>query len=49
MVNDELERMMAQRHKNFVLFDFNDKKVPCIILEETRFGNIMKSVAEKHF
>ena len=45
MEDNELERLLSQRHKDFVLFDFNDKKVPCIILDETRFDNIMKSVA----
>ncbi len=45
MINDELEKLLSQRHRDFILFDFNDKKVPCIILDETRFDNIMKSVA----
>ena len=47
MVNEELERLLSERHKDFILFDFNGKKVPCVILEETRFDNIMKSVAGK--
>ena len=47
MVNEELERLLSERHKDFTLFDFNGKKVPCVILEETRFDNIMKSVAGK--
>jgi hypothetical protein len=45
MVNEELEKLLAQRHKDFTVFDFNEKKVPCIILEEKRFDDIMKSVA----
>src|SRR5947209_14166057 len=45
MIDSELEKMLSQRHKEFVLFDLNDKKVPCIILEETRFDNIMRYVA----
>src|SRR5689334_8921060 len=45
--NSEIDRLLAQRHKDFTVFDFNDKKVPCIILEEARFDNIMKSVAGK--
>ena len=47
MVNNELDRLLTQRHKDFTVFDFNGKKVPCIILEEARFDNIMKSVAGK--
>src|SRR5713226_6819263 len=45
MENNELERLLAQRHKDFTVFDFNGKKVPCIVLKEARFDNIMKSVA----
>ncbi|TLX94454.1 MAG: hypothetical protein E6K91_06080 [Thaumarchaeota archaeon] len=45
MENNELDRLLTQRHKDFTVFDFNGKKVPCIILEE--FDDIMKSVAGK--
>ncbi|OLD29739.1 MAG: hypothetical protein AUI62_02320 [Thaumarchaeota archaeon 13_1_40CM_2_39_7] len=45
MEDNELERLLSQRHKDFVLFDFNDTKVPCIIIQEARFDGIMKSVA----
>ena len=45
MENNELERLLSERHKDFTLFDFNDTKVPCIIIQEARFDNIMNSVA----
>jgi hypothetical protein len=45
MANDEFERLLSQRHKDITLFDFDGKKVPCIILDEKRFDTMMKSIA----
>ncbi|MGI0086512.1 MAG: hypothetical protein ACREBI_00930 [Nitrosotalea sp.] len=47
MTDSELEELLAQRHKDVTLFDFDGKKVPCIIMEEKRFDDIMKVVAGK--
>ena len=47
MSNDELERLLARTHRDITLFDYNDTKVPCIILEEKRFDDIMKTIAGK--
>ena len=47
MVDTELEELLAQRHKDVTLFDFEGKKVPCIIMEEKRFDDIMKAIAGK--
>lgn len=47
MVDTELEELLAQRHKDVTLFDFEGKKVPCIIMEEKRFDEIMKTIAGK--
>ena len=47
MSNDELERLLAKTHKEVTLFDYNGIKVPCIILEEKRFDDIMKIIAGK--
>ncbi len=47
MSNEELDRLLALAHKDVTLFDYNGTKVPCIILEEKRFENIMKAVAGK--
>ena len=47
MSNDELERLLARTHKDVTLFDYNGVKVPCIILEEKRFDDIMKIIAGK--
>lgn len=47
MSNDELDRLLVRAHKDVTLFDYNGIKVPCIILEEKRFDNIMKTIAGK--
>jgi hypothetical protein len=47
MADSELEELLAQRHKDVTLYDFEGKKVPCIIMEERRFDEIMKAIAGK--
>jgi hypothetical protein len=47
MSNDEFEHLLARTHKDVTLFDYNGIKVPCIILEEKRFDDIMKIIAGK--
>lgn len=47
MGESELDSLLAQRHKDFTLFDFEGKKVPCIILGEKRFDEIMRAIAGK--
>ena len=47
MSNDELNSLLARAHKDVTLFDYNGTKVPCIILEEKQFDNIMKTIAGK--
>jgi len=47
MSNDEFERLLTRTHRDVTLFDYNEIKVPCIILEEKRFDDIMKIIAGK--
>ncbi len=47
MGDSELDRLMAQRHRDFTLFDFEGRKVPCLIMEEARFDELMKAIAGK--
>ena len=47
MTESELDKLLAQVHKAVTLFEFEGKKVPCIIIEEKRFDEIMKSIAGK--
>lgn len=45
MTNDELQRLLANVHKGITLFDYDGTKVPCIIFEEKKFDNIMKTIS----
>jgi len=47
MADSELEELLAQRHRDVTLYDFEGKKVPCIIMEERRFDEIMKAISGK--
>lgn len=47
MANAELEKFLSERHKEVTLFDFEGKKVPCIIMNDKKFENIMKTIAGK--
>ena len=47
MASEELEKFLSQRHKDITLFDFEGKKVPCIIVDGKKFDDIMKTIAGK--
>ncbi len=47
MINDELERLLNNVHKEITIFDYEGTKVPCIIFEEKKFDDIMKTVVGK--
>jgi hypothetical protein len=47
MANEELDKFLLERHKDVTLFDFEGKEVPCIILDEQKFDNVMKNIAGK--
>ena len=47
MANEELDKFLAQRHKDVTLFDFEGKQVPCIILDDEKFRSIMKTIVGK--
>ncbi|MGI0017866.1 MAG: hypothetical protein ACREA1_04090 [Nitrosotalea sp.] len=47
MASEELEKFLLERHKDVTLFDFEGKKVPCIILDEKKFDIMMKAIAGK--
>ena len=46
-MDEELEKFLSQRYKNVGLFDFEGKKVPCIILDKEKYDNIMNAIAGK--
>ncbi|MDE1728038.1 hypothetical protein [Candidatus Nitrosotalea okcheonensis] len=47
MVNNELEELLLQRHKDVTLFDFEGKQVPCIVVPGQKFDDVMKVIAGK--
>jgi len=46
-MSDELKKLLDQVHDGITTFDFDGKNVPCIIIEEKKFDEIMKRVAGK--
>ena len=44
---EELEKFLKQVHEGITIFDFDGKPVPCIILEEKKYDEIMSKVAGK--
>ena len=46
-MSDELEKLIAQSHEDVTTFDFDEKVVPCIILEEKKYDEIISKVAGK--
>ncbi|MFQ5572831.1 MAG: hypothetical protein ACE5EJ_01125 [Nitrosopumilaceae archaeon] len=47
MSQDEMKKLLARVHPEITSFDYNKSKVPCIILSEQRYLEIMKKVAGK--
>ena len=46
-MSDELEKLIAQSHDDVTIFDFDGKNIPCIILEEKKYDEILSKVAGK--
>ena len=46
-MTDELEKLIAESHEDVTLFDFEGNDVPCIILEEKKYDDIISNVAGK--
>ncbi len=47
MSQDEMKKLLEKVHPEITSYDFNNSKVPCIILSEQRYLEIMKKVAGK--
>jgi hypothetical protein len=45
MSKDELNELLSKVHKSVTVFNYNGNKVPCIILTERRFSEIMDKIA----
>ncbi|MBS3921943.1 MAG: hypothetical protein KGZ37_02180 [Nitrosarchaeum sp.] len=46
-MSDELKKLYEQVHDGVTTFDFEGKDVPCIILEERKYDEIISKVAGK--
>jgi len=46
-MDDELKKLMDRVHVGITSFNYNGTKVPCVILAEKRFDEIMAKVAGK--
>ena len=46
-MSDELEKLLEQVHQEITIFDFDGKPVPCIILEEKKYDEILSKIAGK--
>ena len=47
MSKDELNDLLSRVHKSVTVFNYNGNNVPCIILTERRFSEIMERIAGK--
>jgi len=45
MSADELNKLLERVHKSVTVFKYNNNNVPCIILTERRFSDIMSEIA----
>ncbi len=45
MSEDEMNKLLAKVHKSITVFNYNSNDVPCIILTERRFSEIMNKIA----
>ena len=46
-MSDELEKLLEQVHQEITVFDFDGKPVPCIILDEKKYDEILSKIAGK--
>ncbi len=46
-MSDELEKLLEQVHQGITIFDFDEKSVPCIILEEKKYDELLEKIAGK--
>jgi hypothetical protein len=44
---EELKKLLQQFHDGVTIFDFDGKSVPCIILEERKYDELLSKVAGK--
>ena len=47
MLDDEMKKLLSRVHQSITVFNYNGNNVPCIILSEKRFFEIMEKIAGK--
>ena len=47
MSNEEMKRLLEKVHQGITTFDYNSSQIPCIVLHEQRYLEIMREVAGK--
>ena len=47
MSNDEMKKLLERVHEGITTFSYNGTDIPCIVLAEKRFDEIMQKVAGK--
>lgn len=47
MSQDEFNKLLARVHKSVTVFNYNGNNVPCIIIGEKKFSEIMEKIAGK--
>ena len=44
-MSDELERLLGQVHDGVTTFDFDGREVPCIVIGETQYDQLLSKIA----
>jgi hypothetical protein len=47
MIDDEMKKLLGRVHQSITVFNYNGNNVPCIILSERRFSDMMNKIAGK--
>ena len=47
MSDEEMKKLLSRVHESITVFNYNGNNVPCIILSENRFFEIMNRIAGK--
>ena len=44
-MSEELKKLLQQVHQGITVFDFDGKSVPCIIIEEKKYDDLLSNIA----
>ena len=47
MSSDEMKRLLERVHDGITTFDYNGNNIPCIVFDEKKFDEILRTVAGK--